>query len=140
MFQSLIEKRRSIYSNQSFAIGLVGIASCYLLVMIYKAYHKMSSIEQQEGAANCEISESLTYYYDTESYDWNQYESANDQNPTTCGVKRDFEYNVSIGTLSNFDNNEFSDMHGSTAFNINSTYTVTSSIEYNKKSNQISNN
>ena len=83
-----------IYSSRSFAIGLVGVASCYLLVMICKAYRRLS-IEQE--TANYGISESLTYYYDTESYDWNQYESADDQNATN-GVKRDFEYNVSIGT------------------------------------------
>ena len=57
-----------IYSSRSFAIGLVGVASCYLLVMICKAYRRLS-IEQE--TANYGISESLTYYYDTESYDWN---------------------------------------------------------------------
>ena len=61
-----------MFSSRSFAIGLVGVASCYLVVMICKAYKRMSEED------NYEYDESITYYYDTESYDFNQYESADD--------------------------------------------------------------
>jgi len=94
-----------MFSSRSFAIGLVGVASCYLVVMICKAYRRMS--EQEEDIYDFE--ESITYYYDTESYDFNQYESADEQNPNR-GVYREFEYNQTIGSNSNIDENESADM------------------------------
>lgn len=68
-----------MYSSRSFAIGLVGIASCYLFIMICKAYKRMN--EPDEGSY---ADESITYYYDTESYDFLQYQSADEheQDPT----------------------------------------------------------
>lgn len=116
---------RGLFSSRSFAIGLVGVASCYLIIMICKAYRKMS--EEQEAAY--ELGESLTYYYDTESYDWNQYESQDDQYPTH-GVHRDFDYNVTIGSSSLFDENESADIHG-VLLNFNAGCTVTSQDGFN---------
>ena len=97
------EDNDGMFSSRSFAIGLVGIASCYLIVMICKAYKRMNEEEDSY------IDESITYYYDTESYDFNQYESADEQNPTR-GIYRNFEYNQTIGSNSNIDENESADM------------------------------
>lgn len=58
------ESDDGMYSSRSFAIGLVGIASCYLVVMICKAYRK---INEDAGSYD---EETITYYYDTESYDF----------------------------------------------------------------------
>ena len=63
----------------------------------------------EEESSGYDISESITYYYDTASYDFNQYESTDDHNPTQ-GVHRDFEYNKSIGTTSHADENESIDL------------------------------
>ena len=51
-----------MYSSRSFAIGLIGIASCYLVVMICKAYKRMNDPED-------DAEDSLTYYYYDTSYD-----------------------------------------------------------------------
>ena len=53
-----------MFSSRSFAIGLVGIASCYLVVMICKAYKRMNEEDTYD------YDDSITYYYDTESYDF----------------------------------------------------------------------
>ena len=37
------ENSDDMYNGRSLAIALVGIASCYLMVMICKAYHRMNS-------------------------------------------------------------------------------------------------
>ena len=75
-----------MFSSRSLAICIVGVASCYLVVMICKAYRRMNEEDNYYGE------ESITYYYDTESYDFHQYESTDDQYPTK-GVIRGFEYN-----------------------------------------------
>ena len=95
-----------MFSSRSFAIGLVGVASCYLVVMICKAYRRMNEEDNYYGE------ESITYYYDTESYDFHQYETikSTDDQYARQGVARGFEYNKSIGTSSNIDDNESAEM------------------------------
>ena len=62
------DKDDGMYSSRSFAIGLIGIASCYLVVMICKAYKRMN--DPEEDYTN---DDSITYYYGTGSYDFSQY-------------------------------------------------------------------
>ena len=63
-----------MYSSRSFAIGLIGIASCYLVVMICKAYRRMNDPEDGSYA-----NDSASYYYDYgSSYDFQPYQSDGD--------------------------------------------------------------
>ena len=118
-----------MFTSRSFAFSLVGIASCYLFIMICKAYQKMS--EQNDEYYDLEAS--LTYFYDTESYDFKPYESYTDELYPTRGIHRDFEYNKSIGSsVSNIDENEQMDMR-TVILNINSSFANVSQQDTNKE-------
>lgn len=66
---------------KSLAMVLIGIASCYLLVMIFKLYKRNQDqiadkeIASDEAASNVEGDSSSYYYYDSESYDFQYYQS-----------------------------------------------------------------
>ena len=66
-------------NSRDIAIGLVTIASCYLIVMICRAYHRMNMqrdrVLRSDGEEDSRLEgDSITYYYyDTESYDFQQY-------------------------------------------------------------------
>ena len=63
-----------------------------------------------------DFEQTITYYYDTESYDFNPYDST-DEHHAKLGIYRDFEYNKSIGSSSHLDENESIEMRNA-RFNI----------------------
>ena len=66
-------EENGIFSSRSFALGLIGIASLYVLVMICQAYKtNMNRIHDEEYEYDEYTSE---YEYETESYDFGPYQS-----------------------------------------------------------------
>ena len=102
-------QKHMVVNSRDIAIGLVTVASCYLIVMICRAYHRMNMQRgkglRSDGEDSSHLEgESITYYYyDTESYDFQQYQSieGQDQQINQKGVQRGFEYNQSIGSNTN---------------------------------------
>lgn len=63
-----------LYSSRSFALGLIGIASLYVLIMICQAY-KSNQLRMNLSDSQEEFIGSDYYEYETESYDFDQYRS-----------------------------------------------------------------
>lgn len=87
-FAPEVEKQHYADDDSRFlAIVLIGIASFYVLFMIIYAYNnKRSSADQVDE-------ETQEYEYTTESYDFQQYQSIDDERRS---LNRGFHYNESI--------------------------------------------
>lgn len=83
----------SVVNSRTFALALIGIASLYVFIMIYKAYQENKRRLQDEGFMGLEYT--TTYIYETESYDFRPYQSANSADEGR-GIVRGFKYNESI--------------------------------------------
>ena len=88
------EADNSILSSRTFALGLIGIASLYVLVMICQAYKTNMNGLHDEDDEEMYASE---YEYVTESYDFAPYQSQENENASEA---RGFTYNQSIGNMS----------------------------------------
>ena len=86
-----------LYSSRSFALGLIGIASLYVLIMICQAY-KSNQLRMILSDSQGELIGSGYYEYETESYDFDQYQSQGTDNNRM--LNRGFQYNESIGASS----------------------------------------
>jgi hypothetical protein len=61
-----------MFDSRAFALGLISIASMYVLIMICQAYrNNMNQINQENGDDGYDSS----YRYETESYDFRPYQS-----------------------------------------------------------------
>jgi hypothetical protein len=58
-----------LYSSRSFALGLIGIASLYVLIMICQAY-KSNQLRMNLSDSEHQYIGSGYYEYETESYDF----------------------------------------------------------------------
>jgi hypothetical protein len=100
--------QEGIFSTFTFAIGLICIASLYIFIMIFKAYRQVNSTDDSSKASG--ISDDY-YEYMTESYDFQNYQSQNEEEGLR-NLDRGFNYNESIvgsahgNTSRNYGNNE----------------------------------
>ena len=97
MDQSPSPEDDGLYSSRSFALALIGIASLYVFIMICQAY-KSNQLRMSLSETDEQFLGSEYYEYETESYDFDQYQS---QGPDNNGmIIRGFQYNTSIGASS----------------------------------------
>jgi hypothetical protein len=80
---------RGMFDSRTFALGLISIASLYVLIMIIQAYRNNQNDPNQFDVY---IDQSDSYMYETASYDYRPYQSMNGH----PAVKGDFSYNKSI--------------------------------------------
>ena len=82
-----------IITSRKFALSLIGIASLYILIMICQA--SRNNLNQINMSATMNEYGSEYYTYETESYDFQQYQS---QGSSYYRMQtRGFKYNESIG-------------------------------------------
>mmetsp|Transcript_14394 Transcript_14394/g.24530 ORF Transcript_14394/g.24530 Transcript_14394/m.24530 type:complete len:108 (+) Transcript_14394:242-565(+) len=98
------EDEKGFLTSRAFALGLIGIASLYVLVMICQAYSQNMSRVHHNGFTDRFIAPSSDYYeYETESYDFRPYQSIGTDGERS--IQRGFHYNESIKGSSSYNDN-----------------------------------